>query len=253
LNLKRLLPVVALLLVATSMFAVPFMDGEKLTFDVKYGIVNAAQASIQVQTSLYQGKPVWYLSTNANTHKFFDKVFKIRDRVESWWDKETLLPYKFSKNLQEGNYKQHRVHIYNHSTLKSTYQTWNYKKSSFNNTVMNISPDTQDILSAFYSVRFARLVVGKSVFINITADGREMRTEVVVHKREKVNTIFGTANCLMIEPLLRSDAVFKQSGRILIWVTDDEYKIPVKMESKITIGSFVAYLTSASQVPLKIK
>jgi len=53
--------------------------------------------------------------------------------------------------------------------------------------------------------------------------------------------------------LLRSDAVFKQSGRILIWVTDDEYKIPVKMESKITIGSFVAYLTSASQVPLKIK
>ncbi|MDD2231053.1 MAG: DUF3108 domain-containing protein, partial [Candidatus Cloacimonetes bacterium] len=241
-NFKRIILAVVLLLLATSMFAAPFMDGEKLTFDVKYGIINAAEATLEARTSLYQGNPVWHISTNASTHKFFDRIFKVRDRVESWWDKDTLLPYKFSKNLQEGNYRQHRVHIYNHKTLKSTYQKWNYKNSNFDNTVMDISPDTQDILSAFYSVRFTRLAVGKSVFINITADGREMRTEVVVHKREKVKTIFGTVNCLMIEPLLRSEAVFKQSGRILIWVTDDEYKIPVKLESKITIGSFVAYL-----------
>lgn len=242
-----------LLLVCSHIFAVPFMDGEKLNFDVKYGVINAAQASLEARTSMYQGNPVWQLSTTAGTHKFFDKVFKVRDRVDSWWDKETLLPYKFSKNLQEGNYKQHRVHIYDHQAGKTTYQKWDYKKSRFNNTVMDLPKDSQDILSAFYSVRSMPLVVGKSVFMNITADGRAMRTEVVVHKREKIKTIFGNINCLMIEPKLRGDAVFKQSGRILIWITDDEYKIPVKMESKITIGSFIATLTSASQVPLKVK
>jgi hypothetical protein len=236
-----------------QLIAVPFMDGEKLTFDAKYGIINAAEATLEARSSLYQGKPVWNLSTNARTHSFFDKVFKVRDRVESWWDKETLLPYKFSKNLQEGKYQQHRVHIYDHAAKSTTYQKWDYKKSSFENSVMDIPPDTQDILSAFYAVRFSNLMVGKSVFVNITADGRVMNTEIVVHRREKQKTIFGDVDCLVIEPKLRGDAVFKQSGRILIWLTDDEYKIPVRLESKITIGSFVCTLKSASQVPLKIK
>jgi len=249
----RLFLVLALCMLITHVIAVPFMDGEKLTFDAKYGIIKAAEATMEANTSTYQGKPVWRLSTNAKTHSFFDKVFKVRDKVESWWDKETHLPYKFSKNLQEGNYKQHRVHIYDHDAKSTTYQRWDFKKNRFDNTVMDIPGDTQDILSAFYAVREMQLVVGKSVYLNITADGRVMRTEVVVHRREKENTIFGKVDCLVIEPKLRGDAVFKQSGRILIWLTDDEYKIPVRMESKITIGSFVAILSSASQVPLKIK
>jgi hypothetical protein len=73
-----------------SLSAAVFMDGEKLTFNVKYGIVNAAEATLEARTSVYQGTPVWYLTTNARTHNFFDKFFKIRDRVESWWDKESL-------------------------------------------------------------------------------------------------------------------------------------------------------------------
>jgi len=252
-TLHKLLLIIALSIILSGAFAVPFMDGERLSFDVKYGLVNAAEATLEARTSSFQGKPVWHLTTNAKTHNFFDKVFKVRDRVESWWDKETLLPYKFAKNLQEGNYKQHRVHIYDHPTGKTTYQKWSFSDSRFENSVMDMPANTQDILSAFYYVRSVPLSVGKSIYVDITADGRAMKTEVVVHRRENINTIFGKVNCLVIEPKLRGEAVFKQSGRILIWLTDDEYKIPVRLESKITIGSFVATLKSASQVPLKTK
>jgi len=233
--------------------AMPFMDGEKLTFEVKYGIINAAEATLEAKTSVYQGSPVWHLSTLAKTHSFFDRVFKVRDRVESWWDKDLLSPYKFAKNLQEGKYKQHRVHIYNHEALTSTYQKWSFKQSVFDNSEMEIPPDTQDILSAFYYVRTRPLSVGKSVLVNIVADGLYMKTEVKVHRTEKLKTIFGDIECLVIEPKLKGEAVFKQSGRILIWVTNDEYKIPVRLESKITIGSFVASLAKAEQVPYKVK
>ncbi|HNV92996.1 MAG TPA: DUF3108 domain-containing protein [Candidatus Cloacimonas sp.] len=250
LGLTCLLLVLTLNLIAA---AVPFRDGEKLTFTVKYGIVSAGEASLQARSSVYQGSPVWYLSTTAKTYPFFDKVYKVRDRVESWWDKDTLLPYKFSKNLQEGNYRQHRVHIYNHQEKSSTYQKWSFKKSVFENTEMVIPEGTQDILSAFYLMRTKKLEVGKSVMVNITADGRNMPTEVVVHRKEKQKTIFGNVECLVIEPKLKGEAIFKQSGRILIWLTNDDYKIPVRLESKITIGSFVATLTSAQQVPFKIQ
>lgn len=250
--MKRFI-IAIILLSAMSLSAAVFMDGEKLTFNVKYGIVNAAEATLEARTSVYQGTPVWYLTTNARTHSFFDKFFKIRDRVESWWDKESLLPYKFSKNLQEGRYRQHRVHIYDHARRRTTYQRWSFRENRFENSEMDMPIDAQDILSAFYYVRSQPLQVGKSVMVNITADGRNMPTEVLVHRREKVKSIFGEVECLVIEPKLKGEALFKQTGNILIWVTNDAYKIPVQLESKISFGSFTATLVSAQKVPLKLK
>jgi len=146
-----------------------------------------------------------------------------------------------------------RVHIYNHALGSSSYQKWDFKKNRFDSSEMDIPNDTQDILSAFYAVRNSELTVGKPVVINVVADGRFMRTEVKVHRKEMIKTIFGETECLVIEPRLKGEAVFKQSGRILIWLTNDAYKIPVRLESKITIGSFVAVLDNAWQVPYKVK
>jgi len=249
--MKRYL-ILTLMLACLGLQAVVFMDGEKLVFNAKYGLVNAAEATLEARTSSYQGNPVWYLTTNAKTHSFFDKFFKVRDRVESWWDKDSLLPYKFAKNLEEGRYRQHRVHIYNHAAKSTTYQKWAFKQSRFVNEEMTMPADAQDILSAFYHVRNQELKVGRKVLVNITADGRNMPTEVVVHRIEKEKTIFGEIDCLVIEPKLQGEAIFKQTDRILIWLTNDAYKIPVKLDSKVAFGSFVATLISAQNVPLKL-
>jgi len=251
--MKRSLILIMILAGVAILQAVAFMDGEKLTFSVKYGLISAAEATLEAKTSSYNGTPVWALSTKARTYPFFDKVFKVRDKVESWWDKDTLLPYKFSKNLQEGKYRQHRVHVYDHARGSSSYQRWDFKKNVYDISEMDIPDNTQDILSAFYSVRNAQLSVGNPILVNIVADGRSMRTQIIVHRKEKLKTIFGEIECLVIEPKLKGEAVFKQSGRILIWLTNDEYKIPVRLESKITIGSFVATLQEAWQVPYKVK
>jgi len=230
----------------------PFQNGEKLIFDIKYGIVSAGEASLEVQSSHYQGIPVWHLITTARTYAFFDVFFKVRDRVESWWDKEKLIPYKFAKNLHEGRYRQHRIHLYDHDRNQTTYQKWCFKALRFDNTEMSIPFGTQDVLSAFYLVRTKQLMPGKPAFVNITVDGRTFDTEVVVHRRETIKTIFGNKECIVIEPKLSGDAVFKQTGSILIWVTNDQYKIPVRLESRVSFGSFVATLKSAQNVQLPI-
>ena len=79
-----------------------------------------------------------------------------------------------------------------------------------------------------------------------------MNTEIIVHRREKIKTIFGDINCLVIEPKLVSGAVFKQTGRITIWITDDEYKIPKDGEC-CELWFFVAELKQAYNVPYKVK
>ncbi len=228
-------------------------DGEKLTFTVNYGVVSAAEASLEIKSSSLLDQPVWLITSVAKTYPFFDSVFKVRDTVQSYWQKEALRSLRFSKRLNEGAYQQYRVHTYDHDKKTSTYQRWNFKKKLFRTKQIAIIPNTQDILSAFYYVRQQNLVPGRSVLINVTTDGRAYTTEVLVHRRETIDSIFGKKQCLLIEPKLKGEAVFKQSGRILIWVTDDAYKIPLKMTSKITVGAFTATLKSAVNVPYPVK
>ena len=93
---------------------------------------------------------------------------------------------------------------------------------------------------------------GTSVFAPVVTDGDAWNTEIRVVKREKIKTIFGKIKCVVVEPILQGEAVFKQTGRILVWLTDDEYHIPVKLQSKVIYGSFRGVLSDAENVPYEI-
>jgi len=253
-RIKFLLLIILLLsgVFASSLKAV-ITDGEKLTFNVKYGVISAAEATLSVKSSNLGDKPVWLITSNAKTYSFFDSIFKVRDTVQSWWEKDTLRSLRFSKRLNEGSYKQYRVHTYDHDKKTSTYQRWNFKKQIYRTKEITIPANTQDILSSFYYVRQMDLVPGSTLMLDVTTDGKAYKTQVVVHRRETIDSIFGEKVCLVIEPLLKSEAVFKQSGKILIWITDDEYKIPLKMTSQITFGAFTAILKDAENVPYPVQ
>ena len=62
----------------------------------------------------------------------------------------------------------------------------------------------------------------------------------------------GKFKCIKIEPRLKGEAIFKQKGRLWVWVTDDQYKIPVKMDSKVIVGSISTELKSIKNGPAEI-
>jgi len=224
-----------------------FNTGEKLVFTVKYGIISAAEATLQVEELAYKDTiDCWLFSSTTKTKPFFDRIFKVRDKIESVVDKEKFISYRFEKNLREGKYKQHRIHLYYPDQNMSFYLKYSRKRKKFKELRMEIPDNTQDILSAFYYVRNKDLAVGDSIFVNVTVDGRNTVTKIVVLKTETIKTIFGKIECLVIEPFMETEAVFKQSGRIQIWLTNDDRKIPVKMVSKVSFGSFKAYLKEYS-------
>jgi uncharacterized protein DUF3108 len=67
--------------------------------------------------------------------------------------------------------------------------------------------------------------------------------EVKVHKKERVEVPAGKFDCILVEPMLKSEGVFKSKGSILIWLTDDDRRIPVLVKSKVPIGSISVSLT----------
>lgn len=240
--------IMILLASVTSLFS--FKDGEKLVFDVKYGFINAGQATLGVETTTFRDTvDVYQITSTARTNRFFDHFFKVRDEIESIMDKEGMYSHRFTKRLREGGYRQHRIHFYYPDQGFTIYSRYSYSEGRFNQERMDIPGRTQDILSAFYWVRTQELVPDSSIYVHVTADGRNYNAEVKVHPPEIVDTIWGEKECLILEPVLEGEAIFKQTGDIYIWVTNDEHKIPVKLRSKIVFGSFYAHLSEAYNVP----
>jgi len=157
--------------------------------------------------------------------------------------------YKFKKNLKEGSYIEKRTHFYFPEQGFTIYNKYLRKKKIWKDYKFDIPANTHDVLSAFYKSRMMNLKVGKPAEINVTVDGESHVAKIIVHRKEKIKTIFGRKECLVIEPLLKGESLFKQTGRIQVWVTNDEYKIPVKLESKVIFGSFKAILKKAENVP----
>jgi hypothetical protein len=213
---------------------VAFGVGEKLTYNIKYGFIQAGTGSMEVARLVeYQNRPCYQVVTRAQSSSFFSTFFKVDDRVESIIDAVGLFSWRFEKKLQEGSYSSYREYGFDQRNNSVVYK----------GDTMEVAPFVQDALSVLYYVRTQPLVVGDSFTVNAFIDGRKLEFEVKVHRRETVKVEAGTFDCFVVEPLSQSVGIFKHQGRIQVWLTDDRVRLPVLMKTKVLVGSINAELT----------
>ncbi|UTG92056.1 DUF3108 domain-containing protein [Geobacter sulfurreducens] len=106
--------------------------------------------------------------------------------------------------------------------------------------------DVTDIVSGFYFLRNKRLEVGQPVVLHLFDSNEYAPTTVEVLRREGVTLPGGrTVDTLVVHPLLKTAGIFRRTGDMMIWVTDDAYKVPVRMDTAISVGRVRAELISA--------
>jgi hypothetical protein len=117
---------------------------------------------------------------------------------------------------------------------------------------MSIPPYVLDVLGAFYYVRTQNLRVGFPIYMTNHDNAKTYELKVIVQRRETVEVSAGKFKCIMVEPQLRGDAIFQQKGELWVWLTDDQYKIPVQMKSAVFIGSITTELKKIEGIQLPL-
>jgi hypothetical protein len=213
---------------------VGFGEGEKLVYSVQYGIVSAGDASLEVRNIASLDSAACYrIVSNARTNDVFSVFFKVRDRFESYLDTTHLYSLRYEKHVREGKFKRDEVVDFDQRRHVAIYK----------DREVPIAPRTQDVLSAMYYVRTLPLEVGQSISVANHTDGKNYPLVIKVLREETVTVDAGTFDCVVVEPILRGPAIFTQKGRLTVWFTNDKYKLPVLMKSKVVIGSVAAVLT----------
>jgi hypothetical protein len=149
-------------------------------------------------------------------------------------DTTDLVSVRYEKNIREGKFQRQEWAVFDQKKHKATYK----------DKEVPIAPRTQDVLTSMYYVRTLPLKPGQNISLANHTDGKNYPLLIKVLRKERVTVDAGTFDCLVVEPFLQGPAIFQQKGRITVWVTDDRYKIPVLVKSKVVIGAVSAVLKS---------
>lgn len=216
-----------------------FAVGEKLSFAVQFGNITAGYAVLSIPGLVQvEGRPAFHILAETRSHPAFDPFFKVRDRIDSYLDAEYAFSWRYEKRLREGKYQADASYIFD--------QRAGLLREPAKGREAPLPPAAQDVLGCFYYFRTQDLSPGAEVRIPVAADDmKSYELKVQVLGRERVKTLAGDFDCLKVRPQLSFQGVFQQKGEVFVWVTDDVRRIPVKVSSKIAIGSISVILQNA--------
>jgi hypothetical protein len=219
---------------------VPFAEGEYLLYAIQYGLIYAGDATLEVRSDAeLGGRRAYHLVSSARTNKAFDMIYKVRDRHESYMDMEHLYSLRFEKHLREGKFRRDKEVDFDQKNHIAVYPDME----------VGIPPNTQDFISALYYIRTIDLEPGQAVWMPNHSDGKNYPIFVKAIRRETVEVPAGRFDCLVVEPVLETSAIFENTGKLTIWLTDDNFRMPVLMRSKVVVGSFEAVLKEFTLSP----
>jgi hypothetical protein len=106
-----------------------------------------------------------------------------------------------------------------------------------------VDGETNNEFSAFFNSRLMAFAVGGQFVVPTFADKR--RVEVVVHavsQKKFARTVLGPVTTVTILPVMTFKGLYDKKGDTVIWYTDDECRVPVRINTKLIIGSLTADL-----------
>lgn len=235
-----------------------FKNGEALTFKIRYGFIRAGTATMKVITeTMADSRQVYHIQTTAESSSSFSWIYKVEDVVNSYVDYNRFYPIRFEKKLREGNYKADLSTDYFPEDSLAKVETIRYtsgmkikKKKNYD---VVVPPFSQDVLSSFYYIRLKQLEIGKPIFLTNHEKKKIYNLEVLVHRRETIEVEAGKFRCIVVEPIVKGEGLFRKKGSLRIWLTDDERKIPVQMKSEVIVGDITTELIKIEGIKGKIE
>ena len=214
-----------------------FSSGERITLKVFYNVVglyvDAGTATFNAQLENYNGKPVYHAVGEGWSNASYDWIFKVRDRYETYMDTATLKPYRFIRNVHEGNYKKYENASFNHEA-KSVVTTRGVFKA----------PDCiQDIISAVYYARnidFSKYKPNDKINLSVFLDDEMHDIYIRYIGKETIKTRYGKFRAIKFKPFLIKGTVFEGGEKMTVWVSDDANHLPLRIESPIVVGNIKA-------------
>ncbi len=228
---------------AAGASAPPFGPGERVEMRITYAGLLAGRASLAVEPGR-DGASFRFVSV-AKSEGFFAWLFRyhVDDRTVAEWDPVTSCSLGIEKHLREGRAVRDQVVRIDPAAGRVEVEDRKVAQHDFSE-----EPCVLDVLSAFFVTRVRGVSEQESLKLPFFDNGKSYLLEVRFRGRERLDLpepLGRNVPTIVVEPLLaEGTGLFASKGRVTVWLTDDERRVPVRLRSKVAIGSISADLES---------
>src|SRR5262249_30492786 len=215
----------------------PFGPGESLTMRLPSARLLAGRAWVRVEP----GEPGAALSyrfvAEAKSQGFFAWLFHFRvdDHTVATWDPVGGCSRGIEKNLHEGKARREQKIVIDPVSGRATVEDPKIAQKSF-----DLEPCVLDVLSALFVTRGRGGGEGETLGLPVFDNGKHYTLGARYIKKERLDLpapLGPDTPTVVVEPqLLEGTGLFVKEGRLHLWLTDDDRRIPVRMQSKVAIG-----------------
>lgn len=219
-----------------------FQHGERLTYKIYYNWNFVWLAAGEVTFKVFDEGKQYHYQAYGETYDSYEWFFKAKDSYNSWVDKTTLLPNYSERDIQEGDYEIFEKITFNQEAKKTT--VWRAKKrgEAETKTEHSVKDQVHDVLSSLYFLRtldFSERPKGAEEPFRIFMDQEEFPLKmryIGKDERKKIRGM-GRYNTLQFQPQVIAGNVFKDDTKMTVWVSNDKNRIPLMIESPVSVGS----------------
>jgi hypothetical protein len=226
-----------------------FQRGELLEYRIHYGAVTAGTARLEVKKDpvTLNGRECYHMVGQGVSSKTFGLFFRVNDRYETFMDTESLMPWKFKRRIEEGD-----IRVYTEVDFDQVKHKANERRSTVSHTtIYDVPAYIQDVMSAFYFARTLDYAVAKpgdlSHFQNFI-DHKVHDLDVQFMGREVIDVAGIKYRTVKLKPLVREGGIFQHEGDMFLWISDDNNRIPIRVEAGLVIGSVQIDLANSSNL-----
>lgn len=227
---------------------VVFKDGEELIYKIYYNFESIWIPAGEVHFKVKEYEDKYAFSVDGTTYASYNWFFKVKDHYQAMVDKESLLPMTAEREVVEGSYQRYEKVVFDHR-LKAAMSTLGKTKEKTTTKQISLSTCVHDLLSVVYFTRNVdvdRMTPGSSFPLKIYLNRKTYDVQISYIGVDKQKTIRGLGDyrTKVFRPELLNSHVFKKGDEMTVWVTDDKNKLPLMIESDVSVGKVKVILKS---------
>ena len=220
---------------------VPFGPGERLTYNVKIGIINSGSAHMEVLgIDSIREEPSYHLEMSLKGSLLFGAV-QVNDHYQSWLGTRSVSSHRYTSDVNQLTYSRYR-----NFEFRPEEMSWEETESGDMGRLATALP--LDDISFLYFVRTLPLEIGQTYTLPRYFKKEGNPVVIKVEGKRVIEVPAGTFNTIVVRPIIKTRGLFSEGGEAELYLTDDDNKHLVYLRSKIPIvGSVTLHLESISE------
>ena len=225
-----------------------YKGGERLHFTLSYELgaihTDIATANLSLDEQVFNGQDVFHVAVDGRTIKIYDFFFKIREDFQSWFTRDGLRPLKFTRDTHEGRYHATNEYVYNWDAAEPYIAADVYSSSrgkGRRQLELPLDPCTMDLPALFFYARNMDMDIvesGKKYPMTFAIDDEVFHVYFVLYGRETLDVKgLGKVRTIKFAAKLVAGEIFNGETDMIIWVSDDENRVPVCFKAPIRVGA----------------